>query len=127
MSDKLGRQLREFREKQALSLSEVARRAGISKAYLSQLENGESLHPSYEVLGRLATALATTISELTGQPLIWEPLENEAPASLRAFAQKARLPAVDVSMLSRIHFRGKRPSDADDWAHIYETIKRTIR
>jgi transcriptional regulator with XRE-family HTH domain len=127
MSDALGRRLRSIRERQSLSLSEVARRAGISKAYLSQLENSESSHPSYEVIGRLATALATNISDLTGQPAVWEPLESEAPASLRTFAQKARLPAVDVSMLAKIHFRGKRPNNADDWAHIYETIKRTIR
>lgn len=127
MSKALGRRLRAARERQDLSLSEVARRAGISKAYLSQLENGESSHPSYDVMGRLAAALATSIPDLTGQPGVWEPVESDAPASLRAFAQKARLPAVDVSMLAKIHFRGKRPDNADDWAHIYETIKRTIR
>jgi transcriptional regulator with XRE-family HTH domain len=127
MSNDLGTRLRRAREEQKLSLSEVARRADISKAYLSQLEKGDSQHPSYEILGRLATALATTVPELAGQSVIWEPLEVDAPASLRAFAQEARLPAVDVSMLARIHFRGKRPTKADDWSHIYETIKRTIR
>lgn len=123
----LGSRLRSIREEQGLSMSEVARRAGISKAYLSQLENGDSQHPSYEVLGRLATALAKTVPDLVGKSSVWEPLEVDAPASLRAFAQQARLPAVDVSMLAKIHFRGKRPSNAEDWAHIYETIKRTIR
>ena len=124
----LGSQIRDVRERQGLSLSEVARRARISKAYLSQLEHGESTHPSYEVIVRLATALGTSVSHLTGRPAVWEPAQIEPlPASLRAFAQQARLPEADVSMLAKIHFRGKLPRNPDDWAHIYETIKRTIR
>lgn len=116
------------RKKQRLSLSEVARRAQISKAYLSQLEHGESRQPSYEILARLATALATTVSELTGRPAVWEPGETgKIPASLRTFADGAKLPEADLSMLARIHFRGKQPKHPEDWAHIYETIKRTIR
>lgn len=120
--------IRARRGKEQLSLSEVARRAHISKSYLSQLEHGESTQPSYDVVARLATALGTTVSELTGRPAVWEPSETQqVPSSLRSFAQRARLPRADVSMLSKIHFRGKQPATADDWAHIYETIKRTIR
>jgi transcriptional regulator with XRE-family HTH domain len=124
----LGERLRELRVRQALSLSEVARRAQISKAYLSQLEHGESTQPSYEVLVRLATALGSGVSELTGRPAVWEPNESgPLPTSLRAFAEQVDLPDTDVSMLSKIHFRGKQPKVPEDWAHIYETIKRTIR
>jgi transcriptional regulator with XRE-family HTH domain len=124
----LARRLREVRGHQDLALSEVARRASISKAYLSQLEHGTSSHPSYDVIVRLATALGITVGELTGRPAVWEPTEAEQmPASLRAFAEGADIPKTDVSMLSKIHFRGKRPRSPEDWAHIYETIRRTIR
>ncbi|WP_419854656.1 helix-turn-helix domain-containing protein [Candidatus Poriferisodalis sp.] len=127
-NDSLGARLRVMRQEQALSLTEVAHRAGISKAYLSQLEHGASTTPSHEVLRRLATALGTSITDLTGTPDTWQPVESEQlPASLRAFAQGARLPQADVAMLAGIHYRGKQPGEPDDWAHIYETIKRTIR
>lgn len=115
-----------LRKEQSLSLSEVARRAQVSKAYLSQLEHGESKQPSYEVLARVATALGVSVSTLTGKPAVWEPGEDSLPSSLRAFAEEANLPEADVTMLSKIHFRGKRPRNPDDWAHIYETIRRTI-
>jgi XRE family transcriptional regulator, regulator of sulfur utilization len=124
----LAQRLTRLREKQELSLSEVARRAQISKAYLSQLEHGESKQPSYEVLDRLATALAVNVEDLTGRRGSWDPSEHEpVPASLRAFASQSGLPDVDVEMLAKIHYRGKRPRDPGDWAHLYETIKRTIR
>jgi len=124
----LGERIRARREQEQLSLSEVARRARISKAYLSQLEHGASTQPSYDVVARLATALGSTVSDLTGRPAVWEPNETEqVPSALHSFAQRAGLPRADIAMLSKIHFRGKQPATADDWAHIYETIKRTIR
>ncbi len=123
-----GQRLRERREAEGISLSEVARRAQVSKAYVSQLERGGSTQPSYSVVARLSTALGTTMEDLTGQPVVWDPTEHEPiPASLRTFAQQSGVPDVDVTMLAKIHFRGKRPRDPEDWAHLYETIKRTIR
>jgi transcriptional regulator with XRE-family HTH domain len=128
MAERLAERLAQLREKQVLSLSEVARRAQISKAYLSQLEHGESKQPSYEVLDRLATALGTSMELLTGRSGSWDPSVHEpVPPSLRAFATQLGLPNVDVEMLAKIHYRGKRPRDPADWAHLYETIKRTIR
>ena len=124
----LATELRRTRESQHLSLTEVASRAQISKAYLSQLEHGASKQPSFEVLARLATALGASVEDLTGRTTVWDPTELAAsvPSSLRSFAAKSALPESDIAMLSRIHYRGKQPKEADDWAHIYETIKRTV-
>ncbi|WP_438770102.1 helix-turn-helix domain-containing protein [Brevibacillus sp. JB24b] len=48
-----------------LSLEEVAKRAEISKAYLSQIENGvRGKRLNYPMLLRLANALETTPDEL---------------------------------------------------------------
>lgn len=128
VKEEFGDRLRTLRQKQGLSLSEVARRAQISKAYLSQLEHGGSTQPSYSIVTRLATALATSIGDLTGEPGAWDPSAHETiPAALRTFAERSGLPDVDLDMLAKIHFRGKRPKAPDDWAHLYETIKRTIR
>ena len=49
--------LRRERARAALSLTELARRAGIAKSTLSQLENGSG-NPSLETLWALGTALA---------------------------------------------------------------------
>jgi transcriptional regulator with XRE-family HTH domain len=108
-------------------MSEIARRARISKAYLSQLEHGESSQPSYDVLGRLAVALGSSPDYLAGGSSGQTSGSAALPASLRAFADQSSLPEADVSMLAHIHYRGKLPRNAEDWAHIYETIKRTIR
>ena len=127
-NDSMGSRLRDARTAQSLSLTEVATRAGISKAYLSQLEHGASTTPSHDVLRRLATALGTSIADLTGTSETWQPSEaDKLPASLRAFARGAAIPEADVEMLAGIHYRGKQPGEPDDWAHIYETIKRTVR
>lgn len=127
-NDSMGSRLRDARTAQSLSLTEVATRAGISKAYLSQLEHGASTTPSHDVLRRLATALGTSIADLTGTSETWQPTEaDKLPASLRAFARSAEIPEADVKMLAGIHYRGKQPGEPDDWAHIYETIKRTVR
>ena len=127
-NDSMGSRLRDARAAQSLSLTEVATRAGISKAYLSQLEHGASTTPSHDVLRRLATALGASIADLTGTSETWQPSEaDKLPASLRAFARGAAIPEADVEMLAGIHYRGKQPGEPDDWAHIYETIKRTVR
>ena len=124
----LASRLRDARTVQALSLTEVAARARISKAYLSQLEHGASTTPSHDVLRRLATALGTSIADLTGTSETWQPGEaDKLPEALRAFARSAKIPEADVAMLAGIHYRGKQPGEPDDWAHIYETIKRTVR
>ena len=128
MNNSLGSRLRDARTAQSLSLTEIATRAGISKAYLSQLEHGASTRPSHDVLRRLATALGTSIADLTGTSATWQPGEaDKLPASLRTFAHTAKIPEADVEMLAGIHYRGKQPGEPDDWAHIYETIKRTVR
>ena len=127
-SDSLASRLREKRAGQSLSLTEVATRARISKAYLSQLERGVSTTPSHDVLRRLATVLGASIADLTGTSETWQPGESDKlPASLRAFARSAKIPGTDVEMLAGIHYRGKRPGEPDDWAYIYEAIKRTVR
>ena len=80
------------------------------------------------MLRRLATALGTSIVDLTGISGTWQPGEaDKLPASLRAFARTAKILEADVEMLAGIHYRGKQPGEPDDWAHIYETIKRTVR
>ncbi|MGP3536166.1 helix-turn-helix domain-containing protein [Microbacterium sp. RD1] len=56
LSLRIGAALRREREAHALSVSELARQAGVSKATVSQLESGGG-NPSVETLWALATAM----------------------------------------------------------------------
>jgi transcriptional regulator with XRE-family HTH domain len=59
--------LRRERSRAALSLTELAKRAGIAKSTLSQLENGTG-NPSLETLWALGTALGVPLSRLIDPP-----------------------------------------------------------
>src|SRR5690606_32271269 len=61
--DRLAHALRRERERRGLSLSETAKRAGIGKSTLSQLESGSG-NPSVETLWALATALDVQLAQL---------------------------------------------------------------
>jgi DNA-binding XRE family transcriptional regulator len=62
----LGRRLRMLRQDRDETLSETARRAGISPQYLSEIERGRK-EPSSEMIAALAGALDTTLVTLTEQ------------------------------------------------------------
>jgi DNA-binding XRE family transcriptional regulator len=56
--------LREERERQGLTLTEVAGRMGVDKAALSRLETGRQINPTVETLCRYAAAIGKRL-ELT--------------------------------------------------------------
>src|SRR5262244_3859332 len=59
--------IRRERERVGISLSELAKRAGIAKSTLSQLESGVG-NPSVETLWALGVALGVPFSRLVDQP-----------------------------------------------------------
>src|SRR5215471_7183598 len=65
--DRIAASIRSERERAGLSLSELARRAGIAKSTLSQLESGAG-NPSIETLWALAVALDVPFSRLVDPP-----------------------------------------------------------
>ena len=60
----LGRLLREVRELRRLSLGDVAKKSGISSAYVHKLEQGKVYAPSPHVLHALAHVLVVPYSKL---------------------------------------------------------------
>jgi transcriptional regulator with XRE-family HTH domain len=72
MEVSVGTVLRRARELRGLAAMETARRAGISSAYLSKLENDSVKRPSPDVLYRLGEVLGVPYAELmalVGHPL----------------------------------------------------------
>jgi len=65
--DVIAASLRRYRARAGLSLTEVAKRAGVAKSTLSQLESGSG-NPSVETLWALAVALDTPFATLLDPP-----------------------------------------------------------
>jgi len=62
----VGHELREERRTTGRTLADVAKDAGVSTQYLSEIERGRK-EPSSEVLGAVAGALGLRLVDLTGR------------------------------------------------------------
>lgn len=62
----LGRRVEQLRRGSGLEQADVCKRADLSRAYLSRLENGGVTNPKLYDLQKIAEALGTTVSDLTG-------------------------------------------------------------
>lgn len=119
--------IRELREKQKLSLDELASKAGISKTYLWELEKDESgtKKPSADVLLKIANALSTTIADVMSLPTVKvQQTQVEIPASLQEFRDRmalldSPLSTEDVRDLAGMKFRGGQPQSVDGWNALY--------
>ncbi|MGH4031027.1 helix-turn-helix domain-containing protein [Actinomycetota bacterium Odt1-20B] len=68
LPEQVGRRLSQLRDEQGMSLSELARRAGIGKGTLSELESGRR-NPTLETLYALTTALGTHLTAVLSAPV----------------------------------------------------------
>jgi len=116
-----------MRTRKGLTLTELATEAGISKAYLSQIENGQVSKPSAQTLYRISRVLGTSVAALLGEITHDGERRVRIPKALDEFAQEQQLDEDDVQMLARIRFRGRQPRTADDWRFLYEALKRSTR
>ncbi len=76
LGPRISRALRQERERAGLSVSELARRAGLGKATVSQLESGTA-NPSVETLWAVATAMGVPFAVFVEEP-------DDAPTLIRA-------------------------------------------
>jgi transcriptional regulator with XRE-family HTH domain len=115
-------QVRDRRKQENLSQEDLAKKIGISRNYLSQIERGQSTNLSWELREKLSAVLG-----LKQEP---EPESvdevNDLPPSLIQFAESANLPPDDVLMLARLKYRGKQPSTPEKWEFLYNVIKMTV-
>ena len=110
----LGELIRELREKQDLSVRELAKKIKVSAPFLSDVELGRR-HPSEDVLKPLAAALDTTVEELKkhdARPPVQELKRMAAsnPAmgfALRRVVEEGVDPA-DLLEFLKQHGRGKK-------------------
>lgn len=60
----VGKQIKKYRIAQNLSLSELAKRADVSKSYLSSIERDIHTNPSIQFLGKIASVLGVSVETL---------------------------------------------------------------
>ncbi len=103
--DDLRTRIRSRRLALGLTLAEVAQRAGLSLAYIANLERGRG-NPTVGALRKLAAALEVPASALLGddgdgKPIDpWDLVLASAPRSLLAFARSDRF-ATEIARLAQ--------------------------
>lgn len=123
----LGERLRAIRKNRGLTLTQLAKRSKVSKAYLSQLENEQFSNPSSEIIVRLCNMLGVSVDRILG--LETTPMtilgNYEVPLHLRALAHEEHLTDDDIRMLSNISYNGRQPTSLDGWRTILKAIRRS--
>ncbi len=126
---KLGHSIRFLRNGKGWSLSRLAKESGLSKAYISDLENGSAGKPNIQYIFAVALALGVTLSELLEESVArtegtrTKRKESDLPSGLRELQLELNLSEDDVDKLAQISFRGNRPRDKEAWRYLIETLK----
>lgn len=131
----VGSRIRTARQAKGLGVAELAERVGISKGYISQLENGTGgANPTLDVLKRIADALDVTLADLVGSPRAQsrEPLPDSLPEGLKQLitelkSQGEPLEPATVRWLANANFRGQRPKSKDDFRMLLHVLRASTR
>lgn len=107
-----------------MTLTALAEAAGISRSYLSELENERSTDPSAAVIQAISKALGTTTSVLMAEDSTIVP--PVIPESLRVAQTIFQIPERDIPSLAAVKFRNYQPVTPEDWKYLYESIKRSM-
>jgi transcriptional regulator with XRE-family HTH domain len=67
MDETFGDRLRRLRKAQKITQRVLAKKAGTTQGYITELETSKANNPSMEISVRLARALNVSVKELTGQ------------------------------------------------------------
>ena len=127
---KLGHKIRFLRQGKGWTLTDLSEKSGISKAYISDLENGAAGKPNIQYAYAIAIALDVTLDELVNdaKPSNIEKSGNknafkDLPPGLAELQKELSLTPDEVEMLAEVNFRGNRPKDKEGWRFLLEAIK----
>jgi transcriptional regulator with XRE-family HTH domain len=130
---RLGHAVRFRRQGKEWGLAELAARSGVSKGYISDLENGVAGKPNIQYVYSIARALDVTLDELlnhaTDDPQIAPTVApaHDLPPGLAELQQEMSLSDRDLKMLASVNFRGHRPRDKEGWRYLLETLRMLSR
>lgn len=125
---KLGHRIRFLRQGKEWSLADLAKESGLSKAYLSDVENGSAGKPNIQYIYSISLAFGLTLNELLEEGSTrsegsrTKRKELDLPTGLKELQGELKLSDDDVEMLAQINFRGKRPKDKEGWRFLIEAL-----
>ena len=131
MSSSVGERIKQRRLEIGWTQDQLCTKAGLSKSFLSELENGKRSVSASNLLD-IARALSVSLDYLmTGKASKETPTEVALPASLAAFAGEEGLSLRQTLMLLDMHkqilaHRSAKKKDgleAVDWQKFYEGVK----
>jgi len=124
---KLGQRIRSLRLGRGWSLAALAEKSDVSKAYISDLENGTAGKPNIQYVYAVSVALEVTLDELLHDEGVREPRtsrkKEDLPSGLVELQQELDLSDEDLQMLAQVNYRGHRPRDKEGWRFLLEALR----
>jgi transcriptional regulator with XRE-family HTH domain len=129
----VGDRVREIREARTMTQDQLAARSGVSKGFLSDIENNKR-NPSSEYMLKLANALGASIDYLLRGDEIAHPsargpvtippeLADAAVHLSLTYAQTVELLEAHKSVIARRSNKEVKRFEADDWIALHKAIK----
>ena len=119
---------RSYRQGKGWTITTLADNSGVSKAYISDLENGVAGKPNIQYVYAIASSLGLTLDELLGdtKPASKPKTRKETedlPPGLAQLQRELNLSDEEVENLAQINFRGNRPKDLEGLRFLLQAIK----
>ena len=129
----LGDRIRDCRQTRGWRLDDLSKKAGVSKGFLSDLENNKQKNAGVDYLRRIAGALDVSLHYLTtGRTAAPGATEVQLPSSLLEFAKEEQLTVNQTMMLldARRQIVSHRSNgsksenlDSFNWKTFYHALK----
>jgi len=130
-----GERIKQIREKKGLTQDQLAEAAGISKGFLSDVENNNK-NISSQALLRVANALGTSVDFLLQgatkesaekEPVVIPPELSDAAEELKlSYAETLELLDAYKSVVARRSSKSQRQFSVDDWKNLHKAIKKVF-
>jgi len=131
----VGDRIRDVREESRLTQDQLAERAGLSKGFLSDVENNKRNIGSQNLL-KIANVLGASVdyllrgevsdSVVAGPVVIPQELSQVAEELELSYAATIELLEAHRSVIARRSNRGLRKFTVEDWKSLHEAIKRVF-
>lgn len=130
----VGKRIRALRNEKNINLPELAEKAGVSKGFLSQLENDDEANPSLDSLNKVAKALGITLAALLEKDPV-KPrriIPEYVDPGLKEFIEESNSlgEQLDERILQALYVlqqrEGEPTKDKKSWRWLYESIQRGV-
>jgi transcriptional regulator with XRE-family HTH domain len=131
----VGERIREIREEMQINQEQLAERSGLSKGFLSDVENNkrnigsENLLKIANVLGASVDYLlrGDTTESISTEPIVIPPELSQAAEELElTYAATMELLEAHRSVIARRSSRGIRKFSVEDWKNLHEAIRKVF-